>query len=60
MRQILSVHFFFFTVGADIDEMSKKSFSLLVANEFPNFSAFTKSRKVIVAAVNGYAVCYSL
>uniref|UniRef100_A0A0B7A6H5 enoyl-CoA hydratase n=2 Tax=Arion vulgaris TaxID=1028688 RepID=A0A0B7A6H5_9EUPU len=36
--------------------MNKKTYHVVVATEFPNFEAFQKSRKPIIAAVNGYAL----
>ncbi|CAG5132943.1 unnamed protein product, partial [Candidula unifasciata] len=45
-----------FSVGADIAEMSKKTYQLLVETEFPNFEVVAKTRKPIMAAVNGYAL----
>ncbi|BFZ17591.1 hypothetical protein BsWGS_20630 [Bradybaena similaris] len=45
-----------FSVGADIAEMSKKTYQSLIDTDFPNFEVFAQSRKPIVAAVNGYAL----
>ena len=45
------------SVGADIAEMSKKSFFEVLDKDFPDFGAFSRCRKPIVAAVNGHAVC---
>ena len=47
-----------FAVGADVPEMSQKTFESVIEQDFPaNFGSVCKCRKPTIAAVNGYAVC---
>ncbi|XP_035825374.1 enoyl-CoA hydratase, mitochondrial-like [Aplysia californica] len=44
-----------FAAGADIREMMQKTFHEVFTADFPDFSAFDRCRKPILAAVNGFA-----
>ncbi|KAK7103872.1 hypothetical protein V1264_018680 [Littorina saxatilis] len=46
-----------FAVGADVPEMSQKTFESVIEQDFPaNFHSVSKCRKPTIAAVNGHAL----
>jgi len=45
-----------FAAGASIEEMQQKDFTQIMKEDFPNFSCFPRTKKPILAAVNGFAL----